>query len=214
MATEHLIYIHGFNSSPLSFKARQLKAHIHANQLDVKVHCPELSHWPEKAMQQLIELIKSLSGEITLVGSSLGGFYSTALLAQQPKLKAVLVNPAVAPHRLLPAYLGDNENLYSGERYQLTLDHMHQLEQLYLAKPIGCERMLVLLQTADETLNYLDAVEYYAGAQLDISIGGSHGYDQFENKLAQLLDFADIDYQSPLTLLPAFVPAKPSGKDQ
>jgi len=198
MSEYHLVYIHGFNSSPGSFKAQQLEAFVQLNKLAVQVHIPQLSHWPEQAMGQLTDLLETLSGRVLLIGSSLGGFYSTALLARYPEIKAVLVNPAVAAHDLLPAYLGPNENLYTGEKYQLTLEHMQQLKALYLSEVVGAERMLVLLQTEDETLDYRQAEQYYQNARLEIELGGNHSFERFEDKLESILQFGDIPYNRPL----------------
>ena len=54
------------------------------------------------------------------------------------------------------------------------------------------QRYLVLLQTADETLDYRDAAEKYSDAQLVIEQGGSHGYDEFEKVVPLILQFAGL----------------------
>jgi predicted esterase YcpF (UPF0227 family) len=65
---------------------------------------------------QAIELLEAQMARapakrITLVGSSLGGYYST-WLAEKHGVRAVLVN-AITPHEGLRAYLGLN-NLHTG----------------------------------------------------------------------------------------------------
>jgi len=205
----HIMYVHGFNSSPGSFKALQLKAFVEQNQLDLKYHAPMLSHWPEKAMDALEDLLEQIkaddqaNGKITrilLVGSSLGGFYSTYLMARYPGLKAVLINPAVLPQELLPAYLGLNENLYTGEQYELTQDHMQQLRKLHMAEPACTQNIKVFLQTDDEVLDYRRAENYYRQADVTIIEGGDHGFQNFEQHLTTLLDFAGIRYPEQLTM--------------
>lgn len=196
----HLVYIHGFNSSPLSWKARLTHESIRINQLPLQFHCPTLSHWPEEAMQTLTTLIDGLEGQITLIGSSLGGFYSTALLARYPDIRAVLVNPAVAPHQLLHQYLGKNKNMYSGEEYELTEQHMHQLMDLYLEQPKNSHQIRVLLQTGDETLDYTQAQHYYHHADTDIEQGGNHGYEGFENRLPEIYQFCGIQLPQPVRI--------------
>lgn len=205
----HIIYVHGFNSSPGSFKALQLKAFVEQNQLDLQYHAPMLSHWPEQAMASLQELLTSIkaqdqaAGKITrilLVGSSLGGFYSTYLMARYPGLKAVLINPAVFPQELLPAYLGLNENLYTGEQYELTQDHMQQLRKLHMAEPACCQNIKVLLQTNDEVLDYHRAENYYCQADVQTIEGGDHGFQNFEQHFTMMLDFAGIGYPEQLTM--------------
>lgn len=205
----HIMYVHGFNSSPGSFKALQLKAFVEQNQLDLKYHAPMLSHWPEKAMDALEDLLEQIkaddqaNGKITrilLVGSSLGGFYSTYLMARYPGLKAVLINPAVFPQELLPAYLGLNENLYTGEQYELTQDHMQQLRKLHMAEPACTQNIKVFLQTDDEVLDYRRAENYYRQADVTIIEGGDHGFQNFEQHFTTLLDFAGIRYPEQLTM--------------
>ncbi|MDX1398643.1 MAG: YqiA/YcfP family alpha/beta fold hydrolase [Oceanospirillum sp.] len=205
----HIMYVHGFNSSPGSFKALQLKAFVEQNQLDLKYHAPMLSHWPEKAMDALEDLLEQIkaddqaNGKVTrilLVGSSLGGFYSTYLMARYPGLKAVLINPAVFPQELLPAYLGLNENLYTGEQYELTQDHMQQLRKLHMAEPACTQNIKVFLQTDDEVLDYRRAENYYRQADVTIIEGGDHGFQNFEQHFTTLLDFAGIRYPEQLTM--------------
>jgi predicted esterase YcpF (UPF0227 family) len=205
----HVIYIHGFNSSPGSFKALQLKAFVEQNKLDLQYHAPMLSHWPEQAMETLEDLLESIkacdqhTGKITrilLVGSSLGGFYSTYLMARYPGLKAVLINPAVYPQELLPAYLGLNENLYTGEQYQLTQDHMQQLRRLHMAEPACTQNIKVLLQSDDEVLDYHRAENYYRQAEVVVIEGGDHGFQNFEQYFTMMLDFAGIDYPEQLAM--------------
>ncbi len=205
----HIMYVHGFNSSPGSFKALQLKAFVEQNQLDLKYHAPMLSHWPEKAMDALEDLLEQIkaddqaNGKITrilLVGSSLGGFYSTYLMARYPGLKAVLINPAVFPQELLPSYLGLNENLYTGEQYELTQDHMQQLRKLHMAEPACTQNIKVFLQTDDEVLDYRRAENYYRQADVTIIEGGDHGFQNFEQHFTTLLDFAGIRYPEQLTM--------------
>jgi len=205
----HIIYVHGFNSSPGSFKALQLKAFIEQNQLEPIYHAPMLSHWPEKAMEALEDLLEEIKssdqakGKITrilLVGSSLGGFYSTYLMARYPGLKAFLINPAVFPQELLPAYLGLNTNLYTGEQYELTQDHMQQLRHLHLAEPACTQNIKVLLQADDEILDYRRAENYYRQADVTVIPGGDHGFQNFEQHFTDLLDFAGISYPDQLTM--------------
>lgn len=205
----HIVYVHGFNSSPGSFKALQLKAFIEQNQIDARYHAPMLSHWPEQAMATLQALLKDLKSQdqqadkitrILLVGSSLGGFYSTYLMARHPGLKAVLVNPAVFPQELLPAYLGLNENLYTGEQYQLTQDHMQQLRHLHMAEPACTQNIKVLLQSDDEVLDYRRAENYYRQADVTVLKGGDHGFQNFEQHFTMMLDFAGITYPEQLIM--------------
>lgn len=190
MTSPHFIYIHGFNSSPASLKARLLVAEFERLGLSEHLSVPALPHWPAEAIAQLERLVIKHPW-VVLIGSSLGGFYATYLVQRFDHVRAVLVNPAVAPHRLLPKYLGAQKNYYSDESYQLTWDHMTQLEALYFNQAPRPERLLLLQQEADETLDYRDAVAYYGEAQQIVQPGGHHGFENFESMIPTIFRFAD-----------------------
>lgn len=189
-----LLYLHGFNSSPASFKARFLGDFLQQRNLRQHYLVPALSHEPQAALQSVQRLIESRLDEadITLIGSSLGGYYATCL-AERYDLRAVLVNPAVYPYRLLKDYLGVNRNYYNDAEYEITLEHMQQLLDMEVARISRPERYLVLLQTADETLDYREAAEKFSDAQLIIEPGGSHSFDNFERVIPQILQFARLE---------------------
>lgn len=194
-----LIYLHGFNSSPDSFKARFLGDFLRQRNLSQHYLVPALSHEPAIALGSVQQLIESRLDEvdITLIGSSLGGYYATSL-AEHYDLRAVLINPAVYPYRLLNEYLGLNRNYYDGTQYEMKPEHMQQLldmEVVQISKP---ERYLVLLQTADETLDYREAAEKFCDAQLQVEEGGSHGFDNFDQVIPQLLSFAGFTPNKPI----------------
>lgn len=188
-----LIYLHGFNSSPDSFKARFLGDFLRQRNLAHYYLVPALSHEPAAARSAVQQIIESRLDEvdITLIGSSLGGYYATSL-AEQYGLRAVLINPAVYPYRLLKDYLGLNRNYYNGTEYEMKPEHMQQLLDMEVAQISKPERYLVLLQTADETLDYREAVEKFSDAQLQIEQGGSHGFDNFDQVIPQILDFVGL----------------------
>ncbi|MCP8686021.1 YqiA/YcfP family alpha/beta fold hydrolase [Marinobacterium sedimentorum] len=202
MTQTHFIYVHGFNSSPASIKARILGDYLEGEGLAAHYSVPALSHWPAEAMAQLEALVADPQQPVLLVGSSLGGFYSTALVEKYPHCRCALVNPAVAPQTLLAGWLGDNENLYTHEHYQLTPLHLAQLEALVCPELHAQERYLLLQQSGDETLDYREAVARYAGCVQFVQPGGSHGFDRFENLLPAILAFAAgrIELPEPVAL--------------
>ena len=185
-----ILYIHGFNSSPLSKKATQLITLMDALGLAGQLRVPALHHHPREAMAQLEAAIAEL-GRPLLVGSSLGGYYATHL-AEHHGLKALLINPAVGPHRLFDGYLGPQQNLYSGEQWALTHDHVTALAELEVPPPQDPQRFQVWLQTADETLDYRVAAQYYRACALRIEAGGDHGFQGFAEHLPALLSFAGV----------------------
>lgn len=189
--TPSILYIHGLNSSPTSTKASQL--------LKVAEHCgiarqlrvPALHHHPRQAMVQLQAAVAEL-GRPLLVGSSLGGFYAT-YLAEQHGLDALLINPAVRPHRLFGGKEELQTNYYTGETWLLTHDHVAALAELEMPEPRDAKRYRVWLQTADETLDYRQAEAFYAGCSLDIQEGGDHSYQGFARRIPEILTQAGFD---------------------
>ncbi|SEI41454.1 hypothetical protein SAMN05421831_101389 [Allopseudospirillum japonicum] len=191
-----LVYVHGFNSSPASYKAQALASYLacHAPKLDYQV--PQLSHWPQTACQTLVDTCCASAGPVLLVGSSLGGFYSHWLLAKGYAHKAVLINPAVWPTRLLPAYLGPQQNLYTQETYQLTQAHLEQIADLELptCSPKIRAQLRVFLQTGDEVLDYRQALDYFSPAACHLIQGGDHGFQDFDAYIPSLLAFLIPEY--------------------
>ena len=193
-----ILYIHGFNSAPESKKATQLISVMQGMGLGDQLRVPALHHHPREAMAQLTAAISEMDRPL-LVGSSLGGYYAT-WLAEQHGLKALLVNPAVSPHRMFDGYLGTQTNLYSGETWELTLDHVQALAELEVAAPQDPQRYQVWLQTGDETLDYRNAEKYYKACVLRIQAGGDHSYQGFAQQLPALLSFAGIGAQQYQTI--------------
>ncbi len=129
--------------------------------------------------------------ELSLVGSSLGGFYAT-WLAERYQCPAVLVNPAVKPHTLLRKYLGENTNYYTDERWTLDESHIEQFRQLYVEQISEPERYLLLLQTGDQTLDYREALKEYEDCPSIVEQGGSHEFTGFERYLDKILSFCKV----------------------
>lgn len=187
-----LIYVHGFNSSPASTKARQLRAALKARGRSNEFACPALPDRPLRAIALLeTQMAQMPAGSITLVGSSLGGYYST-WLAEKHGVRAVLVNPAITPHEGLRAYLGRQTNLHSGEPYELTEQHLDELRALFVPRPTRLERYYLMVTTGDEVLDYREAVAKYAGARQLVVQGSDHGFADFERHLDSVLRFAGV----------------------
>jgi hypothetical protein len=191
-----LIYLHGFNSSPQSHKAQVLGRYLAQRGLGARYGCPALPHQPEQAVAVIeTELARAAKGPVTLVGSSLGGFYAT-WFAEKLGLKAVLINPAIYPHRDLRAFLGVQQNLHSGEKYELTEAHVAQWSQLFVPV-ITPMRYLLLVETGDESLDYREALEKYAGAKQVVVQGGDHTLQSFPDHIALILEFAGLSGAAP-----------------
>jgi predicted esterase YcpF (UPF0227 family) len=183
-----LIYIHGFNSSAQSGKARELAAWMAARGLAEAYACPNLPHRPAQAIALLEDLIARSQGPAKLIGSSLGGFYAT-YLAEKHGLKAVLINPCVACHHKLAAYVGQVQQLWhTQETYLFSAQHLAELTPLAVT-PSHPENYLLLLETGDEVLDYREAQDFYAGARQVVLEGGDHGFTRFHAYLPAILEF-------------------------
>jgi len=187
-----LIYIHGFNSSPASHKANLLRERLAALGQEALFSSPALPDLPSAAIELLqSELALYPAERVTLVGSSLGGYYAT-WLAEKLGVRAVLVNPAVTPQVGLRAYLGPQKNLYTGATYVLTEQHLQDLAALYVPSPTRLERYYLMVTTGDEVLDYREAVRRYAGARQLIVQGSDHGFSNFGEHLDSVLQFAGV----------------------
>lgn len=195
-STPHLLYLHGFNSSPASHKARLLQQRMERYGLLSRLSIPAIAPQPDIAANQLTELADSLVAEhrLCIAGSSLGGFYAT-WLAERYACKAVLINPAVGPHRLLQKYLGENQFYHSDETWRFKQKHLDVLQAMYVDTISESERYLVLLQTGDETLDYRQAESYYTGCHMLIEQDGDHSFTDFESHIDRLLEFCGFTLQ-------------------
>jgi uncharacterized protein len=184
-----VIYIHGFNSSPLSSKAQMLKSKLEALGVGKEFSAPALPHRPAEAAMLLDALVARHSGA-AVVGSSLGGYYAT-YLAEKHGVKAALVNPAVRPYELLRSELGVQRNFHTGAEYEFTQQHLDELAALEAPAITRPERYLLMVETGDEVLDYRRAVERYRGCRQLVIEGGDHSFSTFTHHLDTVIAFCD-----------------------
>lgn len=186
-----IFYLHGFNSTPASHKARTMAAWMAERGLGERFACPALPDRPNDAIRVIeAEMARHRPAPITFVGSSLGGYYAT-WLAEKHDARAVLINPAIRPYVGLEAYLGTQKNLHTGAEYQLTHEHLAQWRALE-APRIDPERYLLLLETGDEVLDWREAALRYEGARMSVRDGGDHTLQSFPEHLPRILAFARL----------------------
>lgn len=179
------LYIHGFGGSGKGVKASLFRGHFGESLI-----APSLSYVPDLAIDTLKQLVESLLEHttVTLIGSSLGGYYATCL-AEYYGLKAVLINPSVKPYTTLKKVIGQAYNYYDESRFEWNEKHISMLKQ-YDTSEITPSQYLLLVQTADELLDYTQAVKKYEGASMIVEEGGNHSYENIESKFAIIEDFA------------------------
>ena len=184
----NIIYLHGFQSSTLSIKGQFIQAFC---QNQHHVHLPDLNMPPEQVLAHVSEMIECLD-QVVLIGSSLGGFYATQLVAKHA-VPAVLINPAMRPWQLFHDLFG--AELPYGVNAQWTLDQtqLDQLEQMAVPFVQDADKILVLLQQDDEVLDYREAQRYYSNAAHQSMImteaNGNHAMDNFADKIPMALQF-------------------------
>ncbi|MDI3490699.1 MAG: uncharacterized protein PWP11_1976 [Thauera sp.] len=190
-----IVYLHGFRSAPASIKARALGARMAERGLADRFWCEQLPVSPRAAIALAeAEIAGAHAAGLTpsVVGSSLGGYYAT-WLAERHGLRAVLVNPAVVAPLSLEAYVGTQTNLYTGESFDFTREHIDELRALEVPAITRPERYWLLAETGDEVLNYRHAVQKYAGARQTVLEGGDHGFSRWNDYLDAVIAFAGLD---------------------
>jgi hypothetical protein len=193
MALTHLLYLHGFRSSPQSAKARLMAQHMADKHPGVYWWCPQLPPSPKEAMAMLLDGVKDWPRDsMAVVGSSLGGFYAT-FVAVQTGCRAALLNPAVEPARDLAKYIGEQTSWHNAdERFFFKPEFVQELRDLTLTGLSQPERTFALIAKGDEVLDWREMTARYAGAHIELLEGGDHAISDFEIHLPQVLQFLDI----------------------
>jgi predicted esterase YcpF (UPF0227 family) len=185
-----IVYLHGFISSPQSKKAVMLGDYLANVVTGFEYLVPELHHRPARAFAAIESLVGArTAADVTLVGSSLGGFYAT-VAAERFGCRAALLNPAVHPHRHFDRYLGPQRNLYTGEEFELTTAHVDELRSLDPPAITCPERYWLFVETGDVVLDYREAVDRYRGAMHTVVRGGDHTLVSFPEHVPDIVDWA------------------------
>ncbi len=190
----HLLYIHGFLSSPASHKAVQVKHWLAKQRPEIEYHCPALTAYPGQTQDTLESLVEQwLPEPVILVGSSLGGYWAT-WLAEKYGLRAVLINPVADPTLLNPEYVNvELKNYHSDDTYVLTEHDVTKLLDVDVPEIKQHDNYWLMVQTGDESLDYQLAVEKFAGCKQLVEEGGDHGFQGFESWIGEIIDFLHIN---------------------
>lgn len=193
MTTTHLLYLHGFRSSPQSAKARQMATHVARHHPAVTFWCPQLPPSPQEAMALVAQGIAEWPGAaMGVVGSSLGGFYAS-WVAQHKSCASVMLNPAVHPARDLTRYIGEQTTWHDpAERFYFRPEYIDELRALDTsAQPPAAPEMAIIAK-GDEVLDWSEMVARYPQAQLLVQEGGEHALANFSDYLPQVTEFLDL----------------------
>ena len=190
----HLLYLHGFRSSPQSTKARKFAAWVAANRPELIWWCPQLFASPAEAMREVMAGVSAWPAErMAVVGSSLGGFYATAV-AERRGCRAVLLNPGVDPARDLADAIGATTAWHSGEPFDFRPEYVAELRQV--APPATLTdlgRYFAVIAKGDEVLSWREMSERYAGAQIRLLEGSDHALSDFDDHFPAVLAFLGLD---------------------
>lgn len=188
-----ILYLHGFRSSPLSFKARLIAERMAVLGRSNEFVCPQLPASPRDAIAIASGIASTVAAEkLTLVGSSLGGYYAT-WLAEQAGCRAVLLNPSVKPPRTLEKYVGTSTTFHTGEPFEFRPEYVDELKALAVERITRPERYFLIAATGDEVLDWREMVAHYPGAKQFVIQGSDHGISEFADYLGQVLAFCGID---------------------
>ena len=189
----HLLYLHGFRSSPQSVKARTMARHMASQHPAVRWWCPQLPPSPREAMALVMHGIADWPREsMAVVGSSLGGFYATAV-AEQTSCKAVLLNPAVDPARDLANYIGEQTSWHDPQQHFFFLpefvQELRELSRMGLRHP---ENYLAVIAKGDEVLDWREMTVRYAGSHIKLLEGSDHALSDFDALMPDVLAFLGL----------------------
>jgi len=184
------IFIHGFGSSGLNGKATLFREYF--KKINKPYIAPSLSYVPKLAVSTLEELIESYKQkeEVTLIGSSLGGYYGI-YLSEKYGLKTVLINPATNSAKTLQRAInskGYAPNFYDNSSFEWNMSHIEMLKEFYINK-VTDKRYFLLLQKGDDVLDYKDALNLMPKAKIELQEGGSHMFENIEKHFEEIREF-------------------------
>ncbi|MYM30094.1 esterase [Duganella sp. CY15W] len=191
-----ILYLHGFRSSPQSMKARLVGERMAALGLADQLICPQLPASPRLAMALALSLVEGIPAQqLSIVGSSLGGYYAT-WLAERIGCRAVLLNPAVVPSLDLDRHVGVTTQYHSDEPFEFKREYIDELRALEVAHISHPERYFLIAATGDEVLDYRDMLRHYQGARQHVIEGSDHAISEFPQYLDAILAFCGIEARS------------------
>ena len=189
----HLLYLHGFRSSPKSTKARMVAERVAARHPEVTWWCPQLPPSPGEAMQQVMDGVAAWPRDrMGVIGSSLGGFYAT-YVAQVCECRAVLLNPAVDPARDLKKYVGEQASWHDPEeRFYFDPRFIDELRLLQVAAIRRPEDLFAVIAKGDEVLDWREMTGRYPGARIKLLEGSDHAITDFDRHMGEVLGFLGL----------------------
>jgi len=186
----HLLYLHGFRSSPQSFKAQRMARAVAALPQAPQWWCPQLPPSPAQAMALLRQGMTDWPQDrMAVVGSSLGGFYAH-VLARQIGCPVVLLNPAVHPARDLAGYIGEHPAWHDpGQRVHFDASFIDELRALEATPALHTPPTLAVIAKGDEVLDWREMQAAYGQDRVRLIEGSDHAISDFDTFLPEILGF-------------------------
>ena len=191
--TTHLLYLHGFRSSPASAKARLMAQAVAQRHPLALWCCPQLAPSPRQAANDMLRLIADWPRDtMAVVGSSLGGFYAS-WVARQTGCRSVLLNPAVFPARDLAKHIGEQNQWHApDERFYFQESYIAELEALASEGTHTPGPELALVSQRDEVLDWREMQARYPKARRILLPEGDHAISDFALHVDTVLGFLEL----------------------
>ena len=193
MALTHLLYLHGFRSSPQSTKAQLVAQWLARHQPTLRLWLPQLPFSSLAALSLIQAGVADWpSAEMAVVGSSLGGFYAT-VLAEQRGCRAVVLNPAIHPERDLARHIGHQTHWHDpASAFDFLPQHVEELAAMQAPRLADPRRYAAVIAKGDELLDWREMTARYQGAQLRLLEGSDHALSDFEDHLSFVMNFLEL----------------------
>ena len=184
----HLLYLHGFRSSPQSFKAQRMARAVAVLPAPPRWWCPQLPPSPQQAMALIRQGIADWPQEcMAVVGSSLGGFYAH-VLARQIGCPVMLLNPAVHPARDLAGYIGEHPAWHDpGQRIHFDASFIDELRALEAIPASTQPPTLAVIAKGDEVLDWREMLAAYGHDRVRLIEGSDHAISDFDLYMPEIL---------------------------
>ena len=190
----HLLYLHGFRSSPQSAKARAVAQRVQQQHPGVVWWCSQLPPSPREAMALVAEGIAGWpQASMAVVGSSLGGFYAT-WVAAHTGCRAVLLHPPVHPARDLQPYIGEQTSWHDPQdRFFFRPEFITELQALECPGQPAPAQVLAIIAKGDEVLDWREMQQRYPGSRIRLLEGGDHALSDFDTAhIDTVFDFLQL----------------------
>jgi predicted esterase YcpF (UPF0227 family) len=189
----HLLYLHGFRSSPLSMKAQKMAQWVRQLHPQVQWWCPQLPPSPKEAMALIIQGTQDWPvANTAVVGSSLGGFYAQCFAAVTG-CPAVLLNPAVQPARDLSRHVGMQQAWHDpAQSFDFQPHYVDELKALQNTLKLLHSEVFAIVAKGDEVLDWREMTGHLSHAQVKLLAGSDHALSDFDDHQHDILSFLNL----------------------